>query len=140
MTQQVPLKGSAKRSAAPREPASKDEPATKKRKKTRQKRKPKLKQKKKKDKLPKPDKSPSEEPLEGKESSDGDDNERDEALDMRMAAWSHLMVPEKVSRALDELGFHKPTPIQEQTLAAAIGGRLDIVGAAETGMWRSPLQ
>ena len=50
-----------------------------------------------------------------------------------VSAWKELFVPEPVLDALRDLGFQEPTPIQRQTLPAAIKGRKDIVGAAETG-------
>lgn len=50
-----------------------------------------------------------------------------------VSAWKELFVPEPVLDALRDLGFKEPTPIQRQTLPAAIKGRRDIIGAAETG-------
>jgi hypothetical protein len=50
-----------------------------------------------------------------------------------VSAWKELFVPEPILNALRDLGFQEPTPIQRQTLPAAIKGRRDIVGAAETG-------
>ncbi len=47
--------------------------------------------------------------------------------------WKDLFVPVPILRALKELKFEEPTPIQRETLPAAIKGRRDIVGAAETG-------
>ncbi|CAB4067875.1 DDX24 [Lepeophtheirus salmonis] len=47
--------------------------------------------------------------------------------------WSNVAVPEVILKAIYELGFKVPTPIQRLTLQAAISGRMDIVGAAETG-------
>lgn len=43
------------------------------------------------------------------------------------------MVPEPVIKALLELGFNEPTPIQRLSIPAAIRDKLDILGAAETG-------
>ncbi len=51
----------------------------------------------------------------------------------RQSAWSGLFVPREVMRALDELGFGHPTPIQAAVLPAAVRGRVDVLGAAETG-------
>ena len=53
--------------------------------------------------------------------------------DLDMSAWNELFVPPDVLKALREQGFSEPTPIQRATLPAAIKGRLDIMGAAETG-------
>ncbi|XP_053618288.1 ATP-dependent RNA helicase DDX24 [Plodia interpunctella] len=50
-----------------------------------------------------------------------------------MLMWDEYKLPEPIVRALMELGFKKPTKIQELTLPAAIHGRRDILGAAETG-------
>lgn len=49
-----------------------------------------------------------------------------------MDGWADLYVPKPVLRALFDLGYTKPTPIQEASLPAAIRDRRDIVGAAET--------
>ncbi|KAK0097218.1 hypothetical protein PV326_002874 [Microctonus aethiopoides] len=48
-------------------------------------------------------------------------------------AWSSLGVPSKILKALEDQNFTVPTPIQQLTLAPAILGRRDILGAAETG-------
>ncbi|KAK0181215.1 hypothetical protein PV327_003517 [Microctonus hyperodae] len=48
-------------------------------------------------------------------------------------AWSSLGVPSKILKALEDQNFTLPTPIQALTLAPAILGRRDILGAAETG-------
>ncbi|ELU02510.1 hypothetical protein CAPTEDRAFT_152919 [Capitella teleta] len=50
-----------------------------------------------------------------------------------MSAWMNLFVPEKVMLALGEQNFVQPTPIQIESLPAAIRDRRDIVGAAHTG-------
>lgn len=50
-----------------------------------------------------------------------------------MSAWKDCFVPEAVLRALSELGFAYPTPVQALTLPSAIRDRMDILGAAETG-------
>jgi len=47
--------------------------------------------------------------------------------------WKELFVPPPIMDALRDLGFEEPTPIQRETLPAAIKGRRDIIGAAETG-------
>lgn len=48
-------------------------------------------------------------------------------------SWTMLGVPEILAKALADQGFYAPTPIQALTLAPAILGRRDILGAAETG-------
>lgn len=50
-----------------------------------------------------------------------------------LKAWEFLKLPEPIMRSLSELGFEKPTQIQELSLLPAILGRRDILGAAETG-------
>ncbi|RVE41889.1 hypothetical protein evm_013463 [Chilo suppressalis] len=50
-----------------------------------------------------------------------------------MLTWAEFKLQEPIMRALMELGFKKPTKIQELSLPAAIHGRRDILGAAETG-------
>ena len=90
----------------------------KKKKKTRQKRKP----KKKVPKGIKPDQS-------SKNESVIDDKE----LPIQLPGWKDFSVPLPVLRALKELGFEEPTPIQRETMPAALNGHADIVGAAETG-------
>ncbi|XP_074221193.1 ATP-dependent RNA helicase DDX24 isoform X3 [Camelus bactrianus] len=51
-----------------------------------------------------------------------------------VSAWKDLFVPKPVLRALSFLGFSAPTPIQALALAPAIRDKLDILGAAETGI------
>uniref|UniRef100_A0ACB8G612 Uncharacterized protein n=1 Tax=Sphaerodactylus townsendi TaxID=933632 RepID=A0ACB8G612_9SAUR len=50
-----------------------------------------------------------------------------------MSAWKGLFVPQPVLRALGELGFSAPTPIQAMALPSAIRDSMDVLGAAETG-------
>ena len=44
---------------------------------------------------------------------DGDDKDTKQP-DVDMSAWKHLFVPDSVLKALAELGFTKPMPIQDQ--------------------------
>ena len=109
----------------------------KKKKKTRQKRKPKDRKKLKKE-------TPKEEPEPADEAEDGDDkddqdeaNEKEEApasSPSKPSAWSSLFAADSISKALLDLDMTSPTPIQSAVLPAAIKGRRDIVGAAETGI------
>jgi ATP-dependent RNA helicase DDX24/MAK5 len=55
-----------------------------------------------------------------------------------LSAWKELFVPDPILSGLRDLGFREPTPIQRETLPAAIKGRRDIVGAAETGSGSCP--
>ncbi|XP_035467103.2 ATP-dependent RNA helicase DDX24 [Scophthalmus maximus] len=50
-----------------------------------------------------------------------------------VGAWDNLFVPSPVLKALSNLGFGSPTPIQALTLPPAIRDHMDILGAAETG-------
>lgn len=49
-----------------------------------------------------------------------------------MDEWDGLFVPKSVLKALKELNFTAPTPIQKLALPSAIRDKLDILGAAET--------
>ncbi|XP_069772288.1 ATP-dependent RNA helicase DDX24 isoform X2 [Narcine bancroftii] len=51
-----------------------------------------------------------------------------------VSAWKDLFVPEPVLQALSSLGYSSPTPIQALVLPPAIRDKLDILGAAETGI------
>ena len=99
-----------------------DEPPKK--KKTRQKRKPKQKKKKvNSDFTNDSETSPSNE----KKSAIS------ETLPFGLPGWKDFNVPQPVLRALKDLKFEEPTPIQRETMPAALDGHADIVGAAETG-------
>lgn len=50
-----------------------------------------------------------------------------------LSKWEPLYVTEVILKALRELNFATPTPIQELCLPPAICSRKDIIGAAETG-------
>ncbi|CAH2240978.1 jg19732 [Pararge aegeria aegeria] len=50
-----------------------------------------------------------------------------------MLSWAEFKLPQEIVKALMELGFKRPTKIQELSLPAAVHGRRDILGAAETG-------
>ncbi|XP_055355441.1 uncharacterized protein LOC129600842 [Paramacrobiotus metropolitanus] len=52
---------------------------------------------------------------------------------MSMSEWEQLHVQSNILKALSELNFTSPTPIQKQCLPPAIVSRKDVVGAAETG-------
>ncbi|KAF7995093.1 hypothetical protein HCN44_004565 [Aphidius gifuensis] len=61
------------------------------------------------------------------------DEESSEPSDFNNAAWASLGVPSVIIKALKDQNFTAPTNIQSLTLAPAILGRRDILGAAETG-------
>lgn len=47
--------------------------------------------------------------------------------------WSDLSIPPNIHKAIAELGFKEPTPIQRLAIPAALRDRLDVLGAAPTG-------
>ena len=49
-----------------------------------------------------------------------------------MEQWQQLGTPPTVIRALKELGFTSPTPIQLEAIPAAMRSGCDVIGAAET--------
>ena len=49
-----------------------------------------------------------------------------------MAAFAECGVMPEIIRALDELGWQLPTPIQQDAVPLILGGG-DVLGAAETG-------
>jgi ATP-dependent RNA helicase DeaD len=49
-----------------------------------------------------------------------------------MTAFHDLGLSEDIQKALDELGFEDPTPIQEQAIPQLLGGS-DVIGQAQTG-------
>ncbi|CDW57157.1 ATP dependent RNA helicase DDX24 [Trichuris trichiura] len=55
------------------------------------------------------------------------------ALDASLHEWIHLCVPDPILRALSDMKFFHPTPIQQACLPSAIRDGMDILGAAETG-------
>ena len=70
---------------------------------------------------------------ETKETIKLENNEKDTSPPFNMEAWLSLGVPPLVVKALEDQKFETPTAIQSLTLAPAIMGRRDILGAAETG-------
>lgn len=57
--------------------------------------------------------------------------------DTLLPAWSEISLHSRIKRALVELGFSKPTGIQERALPAGLSGR-DVVGVAETVSFNLP--
>ena len=104
----------------------------KKKKKTRQKRKPKVKK-------IKPEEAKKEEEDAEESSEEESEVKSDEKEAPSDGAWSDLFAAPLVSRALVENGMLQPTAIQSALLPAAIKGRRDIVGAAETGKTKSQI-
>ncbi|KAK5647351.1 hypothetical protein RI129_002243 [Pyrocoelia pectoralis] len=60
-------------------------------------------------------------------------NDSDTFDSSSLLAWNSFGLPPSILQAIHELGFHKPTTIQDLTLPSAILGRRNILGAAETG-------
>ena len=49
-----------------------------------------------------------------------------------MATFEQFNLPKSVQKAIDDLGFTTPTPIQEKTFSVIMSGR-DMMGIAQTG-------
>ena len=49
-----------------------------------------------------------------------------------MSTFAQFNLPKSLQTALDEMGFTKPTPIQEKSFSAIMSGR-DVMGIAQTG-------
>ena len=64
--------------------------------------------------------------------SDEEKEEEEEEKDIA-DAWVQYDLHPLLLKGVRKLGFTSPTPIQEKVLHPAIKGRMDIVGAAETG-------
>ena len=63
-----------------------------------------------------------------------DSNEQQTSTEVgELEGWKDMYIPKQVMQALKSLKYYQPTPIQRETLPAAINGHADIVGAAETG-------
>lgn len=50
-----------------------------------------------------------------------------------MASFEELGLQEKLLKAVQELGFTQPTPIQEKAIPVLLSGTKDIIGLAQTG-------
>ncbi|CAN7941394.1 unnamed protein product [Ixodes pacificus] len=87
----------------------------------------------KKKKKRKADKRKRSEPKTAADHPSNDETPVQEKDEKDMSAWLNCYVPEPVLRALAELNFTQPTPIQAQTLPSAIRDHMDVMGAAETG-------
>ncbi|KAM7293060.1 ATP-dependent RNA helicase DDX24 [Ixodes scapularis] len=87
----------------------------------------------KKKKKRKADKRKRSEPKTAADNPSNDETPVQEEDQKDMSAWLNCYVPEPVLKALAELNFTQPTPIQAQTLPSAIRDHMDVMGAAETG-------
>ena len=79
------------------------------------------------------DENSREENAEFGETVESKENVKSEESNINEGAWSRLGVPAVIIDALRDQNFESPTEIQTLTLAPAIFGRRDILGAAETG-------
>ena len=50
----------------------------------------------------------------------------------KMSEWKEMFVCTEIIQALEEKGFHQPTPIQRMTLPASLKGKMDLVGVVAT--------
>src|SRR3982751_4326569 len=50
-----------------------------------------------------------------------------------MATFEELGLQEKLLKAVEELGFTQPTPIQEKAIPVLLSGTKDLIGLAQTG-------
>ena len=50
----------------------------------------------------------------------------------QLMEFKELKISEETLKALDDMGFESPSPIQEQTIPALLEGR-DLIGQAQTG-------
>ena len=50
-----------------------------------------------------------------------------------MALFEELGLQEKILKAVEELGFTQPTPIQEKAIPVLLAGTKDLIGLAQTG-------
>ncbi|CAM6088553.1 unnamed protein product [Calypogeia fissa] len=57
----------------------------------------------------------------------------EEDYEMDMSAWAEMRLHPKLEKAIQELKFKEPTPIQRQCIPAAAHKGKDVIGAAETG-------
>ncbi|KAI1727066.1 DEAD/DEAH box helicase domain-containing protein [Ditylenchus destructor] len=57
----------------------------------------------------------------------------EKSRNMSMNEWKSLSLSEETIKALECMGFEKPTPIQSAVIPLALNNQVDIVGAAETG-------
>ena len=88
-------------------------------------------QKKKKKKKQQKEKKPQSKEDSGTVDVSSEDKSDSVALDL--PGWKEFNLPLELRKGLHALKFDDPTPIQRETLPAAINGHADIVGAAETG-------
>ncbi|VDN14845.1 unnamed protein product [Dibothriocephalus latus] len=52
---------------------------------------------------------------------------------MDMSMWKSLLISDDILKAIEDLKFEEPTPIQRHVLTLAIRNYADILGSAPTG-------
>lgn len=100
----------------------------KKRKKTSKKKNKKLKTK--------PNQQKTDKTIDGLESGSEEEEDTEvvhKKLRKSMHLWESLNIEEPILKALEEMSFTTPTPIQEKAIKVAVEDKFDILGAAETG-------
>src|SRR5881628_3058871 len=55
------------------------------------------------------------------------------AANFYMATFEELGLQENLLKAVEELGFTTPTPIQEKAIPVLLSGTKDLIGLAQTG-------
>ena len=51
---------------------------------------------------------------------------------MEISKFSELQISEEIKRAIEDLGYEEPSPIQAQAIPSMIEGH-DVIGQAQTG-------
>ena len=51
----------------------------------------------------------------------------------RLKTFEELGVSEEIRRAIEELGFEQPMPVQEEVIPYLLGNRNDVIALAQTG-------
>ena len=55
-----------------------------------------------------------------------------------MKTFEELGVVEEIRRAIEELGFVQPMPVQEEVIPYLLGNRNDVIALAQTGTGKIP--
>ena len=56
-----------------------------------------------------------------------------------MKTFEELGVCEEIRRAIEELGFTQPMPVQEEVIPYLLGSRNDVIALAQTGTGFDPV-
>ena len=57
----------------------------------------------------------------------------------RIMKFNKLHLNEAILKAVDDLGFEYPTPVQEKVIPELLDKEVDLIGLAETGTGKRPL-